>query len=139
GPASRKCPRLPRVRAGLGFARCNRAAGRCVGTCTIGKHKGPPRSFPISASFLTSPVLSLDAALPNPLTDTGLSRDAYGTEAQWTLATDLAELSQDVYGGAGSGPIGDGEWTPVDQATLSEVGIQPEGLVAPDTGFQAAV
>lgn len=96
-------------------------------------------SFSISSSFVTSPIVALGATLPNPLTDTGFARDAYGTDPQWTLDTDLAELSKDVYGGPGTGPIGDGEWTPVDQATLSEAGIYPTDLVDPDTGFQAAV
>jgi len=96
-------------------------------------------SFPISASFLTSPLLALDAKLPGPLTDTGFSRNAYGTDPQWTLDTDLADLSKDVYGGPGSGEIGDGKWTAVDPADLRDAGIYPEDLVDPDTGFQAAV
>lgn len=95
-------------------------------------------SFPVSA-YANSPVVALDAKLPDPLTDTGFSRDASGTDPQWTLDTDLAELSKDVYGGAGRGEIGDGKWTAVDPADLRKANIHPEDLVDPDTGFQAAV
>lgn len=96
-------------------------------------------SFPISASFVTTPLAALGDRLLDPPTGTTFSQEAYGTDPQWELDTDLAELSKDVYNGPGSGEIGEGEWTALDPADLREAGIYPEDLTDADSGFQAAV
>lgn len=74
----------------------------------------------------------------DPGRDTGFARTAQGTDRQWTLDTDLAEIASDVYNATGAESIGQDGWTRVSDDTLAQAGITPAGLTG-DSGFQAAI
>lgn len=89
------------------------------------------------SSIRFNPVFNPQRIDPNA--NTGFADATRGTEPQWTLDTDLAELSADVYNDPGAATVGEGGWTRVDQATLDDAGIRANELIDPETGFQAAI
>ncbi len=93
-------------------------------------------SFAVDRTSQASTISSASQIDPNR--DTGFATTAQGTSPQWTLDTDLAELSTDVYQSPGAGPIGQDDWTRLSDADLQQAGIDPASL-SDDSGFQAAV
>lgn len=87
----------------------------------------------------TARISTTTVPVIDPNVDTGFADSARGTEPQWTLDTDLADLSADVYNNPSDEGIGEGNWTRVSDEVMDDAGIRPNELIDPETGFQAAI